>query len=266
MLPAMRRFLFGLLGVAGVLVALPVALAGAVPKSAIPPDLARLTAAWAALRPTQLVITVSGVNTVRGKPVRGTAVLAVRNSPVEEQLSTMAGGEAAVLRSFNHFTYLSVPGLASIDGGHRWVRASNAEVESSRVVDLAGGLQSLMASRLKAAVARAASVQEVGPVSFGGQPATEFVVVTGPVKLGPITTHLWFAGDGQLVHALIGVGTDLLTVNISTTTPVHIRHPPAAATVGLDDLSLRQRAKVKSQLGVVTFGLGLTIGAVFEEI
>ena len=241
---------------------LPVGAAQAVPTSAIPPDLTRLAAAWAKLVPKQLVMAVTVVNTVKGKTERARSVVVIHGSPDQEQVTTTIDGQTLVVRSFGQTLYVSGPGIAAADGGRHWLRASQAEVSST--VNAAAGLQTAMSKRLLSVLGAAASVQEVGPATVDGQATTAFAIV-GPAAPS-LSTRLWFAPNGQLVHAVLAAGAEVITADLSTTTPVHVHHPPARTTIDLSQVPSPQRSKAKGDVQVVTYTAGLFASLVITQI
>jgi len=212
----------------------------------LPPDLRRLLTAASHLKLPGFLVVQSVTQTRDGRPVllsrlteRG------RLSPPRYALTSSVAGRAVRLRYIGSDAYGTAPGLAAIDGGHKWVRV--------RLPNLAGGrgnvlalIRSYLTNLAQVVLPPATSAQEIGPASVGGQPVTEFLIVT---KVTPVSfTQVFLAADGLPVRTVETVGDRVTTTDTSVTAPVVVRVPPPRETIDESRLSPAEQQRVNDVL------------------
>ncbi len=240
--PPMRVRPFAVFGAAVLSVAIAAASAGALSPARLPPDLRRLLAEARHLRVTSFLVDQSVIETrtPNGVPL---SRLTERGSlsPPRYALSSSVAGHPEFFRYVGSYAYGTAPGLARIDGGHKWVRVRLGNLAGGRG-NVTGLIRSLLSNLASVVLPPATSVQELGPATLGGQAVSEFLVSTMSPPVS--TTRVFLRPDGLPVRTVETVGDRVTTTDTSTTAPVVVRVPPRRETVDESRLSPAQQQRV----------------------
>lgn len=243
---AMRLRPFAVLAAAVVSVAIATTSADGLSAARLPPDLRHLLAAGRHLRVTSFLVDQSVVETREAGAVP-LSRLTERGSlsPPRYALSSSVEGRPEFFRYVGSYAYGTAPGLARIDGGHKWVRVRLGNLAGGRS-NVTGLIRSLLTNVANVVLPPATSVQELGPTTLGGQVVSEFLVDTtaSPVS----TTRVFLAPDGLPVRTVETVGHRVTTTDTSITAPVVVRVPPRRETVDESRLSPAQQQRVNGVL------------------
>jgi len=212
----------------------------------LPADLRRLLVAARHLNLRGFLVHQSVVQTRDGRTVLVSRLVERGQvSPPRYALTSSVSGRAVLLRYIGSDAYGTSPGVAAVDGGHRWVRV--------HLPDLAGGqgnvlglIRSYLSNLANVVLPPATSVQEVGPATLGGLAVTEFLVGTSTTPAS--TTRVFLAADGLPVRTVETVGDQVTTTDTSDTAPVIVRLPPVSETVDESRLSPAAQARVNDIL------------------
>jgi hypothetical protein len=227
----------------------PAGGAAARARVALPAHLQALLDAGARLHVSDAIVqSTSTVNGGNGFQT-STGTTEARLSPPELAASSGTGAQAVRERLVGGSIYLELPGLAAIAHGRHWLRATPRQLGVT-IPQILGAAQEVpghpsaglnKASAVRALLADATSVRELGPSALGGTPVTEFLATVKLAQLlgapasvsaglnSTVYVQLYFAADGLLkrlsvdLDELVTTTTDLLT----DTVPVVVHRPPA---------------------------------------
>jgi hypothetical protein len=253
-----RRFpLLLLVLLAGLLGPAAAGAAAAPKRPVLPADLQALLARGAHLNvPYAIIQTANTINGGTGFQ-SNVSTTQVRLSPPELASSSGAARERLVGGAL----YLELPGVAAVAHGRHWIRATPAQlgVTASQLLGAADSVpghasQGLNKSAaVRALLADASSVREVGPSALGSEPVTEFLAGISfgkllglPISQGPfadtVYVQLYFGADGLLRRLTVNIDeaitetTELLTDAV----PVVVHRPPAHDVVPYSRALLRR--------------------------
>jgi len=220
------------------------ATAGAVATANLPSNLQLLLAAQASLHPSHLIAHSTLVDAAKHETITG--LLELGDQPAAAELEATVKGVTIGARSVGGVEYDAAPGLGKVIKGRRWITRP-AQPLSGADADQAGMLNSEIVKSLVAELAAASAVQEVGPVTISGGPATAFTL-TEPAASAANTITVDLDATGQVVGEHLVEKNGTYTITVSTTTPVTITAPPHSTTFALAKVPSRQRATVSNVL------------------
>jgi hypothetical protein len=229
--------------------------AGAASASAVTlsPELQALEAKSKELKITSERFTLDYIiKPATGQAVTITATGDGRTSPPRAEIKETVKGKRLVVRVVGSSIYLEYPGLARLDHGRPWVRASQSQLSAESGINPVSATGSFASSY--ALLGSEAEVEErVGPASVNGQETTEFTATVelerltslfsaklrGELEKAGVATArvaIFIAPDGMPLQSVVDLGVEGGTITVSTSIvrvngPVSVSAPPARKTI-----------------------------------
>lgn len=220
--------------------------AAALAPARLPPDLRRLLTAEQHLRLRGFLVSQSVVQVRAGSAVVVSRLVERgRLAPARYAITSSVAGRPVFLRYIGAYAYGTAPGLARLDGGHRWVRVRLRNLAGGRA-NVLGLIHSYLTDLSQVILPPAAAVLELGPTTVGGQPVTEFLATATQPPVS--ATHIFLAADGLPVRTVETVGSQITTTDTSVTLPVLVKVPPPGETIDEQRLLPAQQQRVNNVL------------------